>query len=122
MLVKLTSSTSGEMVMLSKHAHPIFEWIGKAGTTRGVFTAEQLPEAIAGLRRAVEEEKLAAKREAEEAQSDRNPARDDETREKRDDDTEETVTLGQRAMPLIRLMEWTLKEKGFITWEAPGDF
>ena len=24
--------------------------------------------------------------------------------------------------PLIRLMEWTLKEGGFILWEAPTDF
>lgn len=25
--------------------------------------------------------------------------------------------LGQRAHPLIKLMEWTYKEEGFILWE-----
>ena len=32
------------------------------------------------------------------------------------------LTLGQRAQPLIHLMEWTLKEGGFIIWEAAEDF
>ena len=32
------------------------------------------------------------------------------------------VHLGQRAQPLINLMEWTHKEGGFILWEAAKDF
>ena len=32
------------------------------------------------------------------------------------------VHLGQRAQPLINLMEWTQKEGGFILWEADKDF
>ena len=47
MLVRLTSNTSGEMIMFAEHAHALFEWMGKESTARGVFTREQLPEAIA---------------------------------------------------------------------------
>ena len=136
MLVRLTSSTSGEIIMFAEHLHALFEWIGKETTARGVFTAEQLPDAIARLRHGVEEERAAAKRLAEEERtnaekdkgSDRARGRDEE--EDESDDGEEKqemepdviVTLGQRAQPLISMMQWTLKEEGFILWEAPGDF
>ena len=140
MLVRFTSSTSGEIIMFAEHAHALFEWIGKETTARGVFTAEQLPEAIDRLRRGVEEEKAAAKRLAEElrANEGKSSMRDDETGEDEengdggddDDDGNEKkkktpkvkVSLGQRAQPLINLMQWTLKEEGFILWEASADF
>lgn len=41
---------------------PLFEWIGKETTARGVFVKEQLPEAIAKLQHGVEEERAEAKR------------------------------------------------------------
>lgn len=115
MLIKLTSNTSGEMIMFAKHARRLFEIIGKECTARGVFTQEQLPQAIASLHYAVDEEKLAAKRLAE----DKAHNRDEENA---DDKNTEQISLGQRAQPLIHLMEWTLKEKGFILWEAQRDF
>ena len=59
MLVRLTSSTSGKMIMFAEHARVLFGWIGKECVARGVFTEEQLPEAIARLRRGAEEEKRA---------------------------------------------------------------
>lgn len=117
MLVKLTSSTSGEVIMFAEHAHHLFEVIGKPCTARGVFSKEQLPDAIAALRRAVEDEKRAAMRASEGQQAEREEGDEDEAKE-----PEELVALGQRAVPLIRLMEWTLKEEGFILWEAPTDF
>lgn len=128
MLVRLTSSTSGEIIMFAEHAHALFEWIGKETTARGVFTKEQLPEAIARLRHGVEEERAAAKRLAEEKRinAEKNKNQDDEEDESDDDERkkepEETVSLGQRAQPLINMMQWTLKEEGFIIWEASRDF
>ena len=59
MLVKLTSNTSGEMIMLAEHVRRLFEIIGKDCTARGVFLTEQLPEAIEKLHRAVNDEKQA---------------------------------------------------------------
>ncbi len=142
MLVRLTSSTSGEIIMFAEHAHALFEWIGKETTARGVFTAEQLPEAIDRLRRGVVEEKAAARRLAEELRANEGKSKmrddkadedeDEESGDGEDDDGEESgskkkaskvrVSLGQRAQPLINLMQWTLKEEGFILWEASADF
>ncbi len=129
MLVRLTSSTSGEIIMFAKHVRALFEWIGKETTARGVFVKEQLPEAIARLQHGVEEERAEAKRLAEEKRAN---AEKDKHRDEEDDgdgdakekeiEPEENISLGQRAQPLINMMEWTLKEEGFILWEAPQDF
>jgi hypothetical protein len=133
MLIKLTSNTSGEIIMFAKHARQLFEIIGKECTARGVFTREQLPEALVNLQRAVDEEKLAARLRADEERAGEAPPHEkkhekkhDKQHEQGDDDAEQKpemqVGLGQRARPLISLMEWTVKEKGFILWEADHDF
>lgn len=119
MLIKLTSNTSGDMIMFAEHAHQLFEIIGKECTASGVFTAEQLPDAIARLHQAVEEEKLAAKHHVEEEHT---AEADDAETDDADEKPEKAVPLGRRAVPLLHLMEWTLKEKGFILWEAAKDF
>jgi hypothetical protein len=121
MLIKLTSSSSGEIIMFAKHARRLFEIIGKECTARGVFTREQLPPAIVSLHHAVDEEKLAAKRLAEEecASEDSENEQDDDGGK---DQAEAKVSLAQRAHPLINLMQWTFKEKGFILWETERDF
>jgi len=128
MLIKLTSNTSGEIVMFAKHARLLFEIIGKECTARGVFTREQLPAALDSLHRAVDEEKLAARLRADELRdADKKPG--DASHDKphdHDEDAQEKaaaqVGLAQRAHPLINLMEWTVKDKGFILWEAEQDF
>ena len=125
MLIKLTSNKAGEMIMLAEHAHSLFKIIGKECTARGVFITEQLPEAIEKLHRAVNDEKQAL-HEAERRMRE-NHEEDEDPEEKAAREEEYMagrigVHLGQRAQPLINLMEWTLKEGGFILWEASKDF
>ena len=129
MLVTMTSSTSGEMVMLAEHLRLLFEKLGKDCTARGIFTLEQLPSAIATLKALVEEDRLAShlyerKREAQAEKIDGNEAEDDDWNKEAEDEApaEMPVWLGQRAAPLLRLMERTLREKGFILWQAERDF
>ena len=128
MLVRLKSSTSGEMIMFAEHAHALWEWMGKEGSAHGVFTTDQLPQAIVRLREGIKEDKLAAKRRAEEArtaeknENESEGENEEDGAKKKDEPTEEPVLLAQRAQPLLNLMEWTCKEEGFITWEASGDF
>lgn len=124
MLVRLSSSTSGEMIMFAEHAHALWEWMGKEGSARGIFTTHQLPRAIMRLRAGIEEEKLAAKRRAEAARAKEELEGNGEADEAEEKEVppEESVSLVQRAHPLLNLMEWTWKEEGFITWEASGDF
>lgn len=108
MLVKFNSSTAGEILMFADAARRLLEIAGKERTARGVFTKEQLPAAIACLRRAVSEEKPLAHEE--------NLDEDEERR------APPPVGLAQRAYPLIELMERTLKDDGYLLWEAPQDF
>jgi hypothetical protein len=114
MLVKFNSSVSGEMIMLADAAKRLLEIIGKERSARGVITTEQLPDALKRLRSAVAEEK-AGKREAGEVDNGY-PDIDDETA------TEPPVGLARRAYPFIEMLDWTLREKGFVLWEAPADF
>lgn len=53
MLVKFTSSTSGQIMMFAQVARQMLEILGKDCNARGVITSEQLPDAIARLRGAV---------------------------------------------------------------------
>ena len=122
MLVRLTSSTSGEMIMFAEHAHLLFEIIGKESTARGVFAKAQLDDSIRKLKQAVHEEKLALQEAAQQA---REAGSEHDEQEKNDEEHQAGrlgISLGQRATPLIHLMEWTLKEEGFILWEADKDF
>lgn len=114
MLVTFNSSVSGEMLMLADAAKRLLEIIGKECTARGVITAEQLPAALASLRRAVAEEK-AGQREAGTVDNGY-PDLDDEKA------TEPVVGLARRAYPFIEMLEWTQREDGFVLWEAPQDF
>ena len=117
--------------MFARHARSLFEVIGKECTARGVFTFEQLPAALARLYQAVDEEKLAAKLLADEERAGKAKpkpeAHADAEGEARDASADERqaearISLGQRARPLINLMEWTVREQGFILWEAAQDF
>ncbi len=124
MLVRFTSSTSGEMVMFAHHARELFEIIGKECTQRGVFLWEQLPEAIALLHGAVDQEKLAeklakmSKDDKDKGTAEAESEMDFEAKEI----AENKIALGRRAHPLIHFMELTQKEKGFILWETEGNF
>ena len=123
MLVRLTSKTSGEMIMFAEHARRLFEIVGKECTARGVFTTEQLPAAIARLRQAVQDDRQAQQ------SGERQDQRDGVDEREEDEEHAEArkagrigVSLGQRAQPLINLLEWTQKEGGFVLWEAEHDF
>ena len=114
MLVRFNSSASGEMLMLVDSARSLLEIIGKERTARGVITVDQLPEALERLRRAVAEEK-AGQREAGVVDNGY-PDIDDET------SVEPPVGLARRAHPFIEMLEWTLRDEGFVLWEAAQDF
>ena len=130
MLVRLTSSTSGEVIMRADHLRRLFEIIGKECSARGVFTLPQLPEAILKLHQAIEEDKrlvLEAECKAREEGETVNEAEDvpedeDVSAEEKIKAEFENVHLSQRAYPLIHMMELTQNEDGYILWNADRDF
>ena len=104
MLVKFYSSAAGNLILFAEPAARLLHALGKECTARGVFTAEQLPAAVATL------DSLIHRSEAPP------PAREAE------DEESLPVDLARRAVPLLKLLRHTLAEEGYVTWEAPQDF
>jgi hypothetical protein len=114
MLVTFNSSTSGQILMFADAARRLFNIVGKEGTARGVFTAEQLPGAIEKLKNAVAAEKASAAQNVK-PQDAGDPGDEEKAKNA-------GIGLAQRAHPLIELMERTHQEEGFVMWEAASDF
>ncbi len=110
MLVKFHSNVAGELFMFAPVARALLDILGKRADARGVITAEQLLSAIERLQQAVA---VGGERPL--------PAGDGATRTP-DDAPATSVSLAQRAFPLIDLMQRTQREDGFILWQAPQDF
>lgn len=109
MLVTFTSSETGELLMFAEAAKPLLESMGKATTARGVFTRAEMIAAAAALRKAVEGTAV--------------PPADDEL-DAEGKKKEPVVGLGQRAWPLIDMLERTGRgaPDANIVWQAASDF
>lgn len=110
MLVRFLSSETGEILMFAEAARPLLQALGKATTARGTFTQAEMAGAAQALRDAVKRAETPP------------PVDDelDETGKKK----EPVVAMGQRAWPLIDMLERTGRAgpKANIVWEASADF
>ncbi|RTL51346.1 MAG: DUF1840 domain-containing protein [Rhodocyclaceae bacterium] len=104
MIITFRSPASGDVIMFGDVAKHMMQLMGKAVTDEGIVTVEQLPDAIARLRAAVDADKAA-----------RTGAQDDES-ETKETGMAAAVSLTQRAVPLLELLEWSLKKKKPVTW------
>lgn len=111
MLVRFYSSETGELLMFAEVAKNLLQAIGKATTARGTFTQAEMAGAAAALRLAVKG-------------ADVPPPDDDEVEDEGVRKKEPVVALGQRAWPLIDMLERTSRggAKANIIWEAASDF
>ena len=105
MLIIFKSPASGDVIMFGKNGKEMLEVLGKdKDDAKGIFTVEQLPAAIDTLKAAIAADKA--------RQS-----------EQPDDEDEQDVKPGgggvsffQRAVPLLELLERSLKDKVPVTW------
>lgn len=115
MLIAFRSKAATEILMLVEHARVVLELSGKAGNvaaeSRGTFTVEQLPAAIVALEQAVAAVPVAAQNDAADASTE-------------DDATEDTgsasrvsVSLRQRAFPLLDMLRSAQKKAVTVSWE-----
>ena len=111
MIVTFQSPASGDVIMFGDVAQRMMKLMGKDVTDKGIVTVEQLPEAIARLKAAIEEDKQqrAGKRDDDLPQTE--PDRSGSAQSSRP-----FVTLTQRAVPLLELLEWSLKKKKPVVW------
>lgn len=111
MLIKFTSNVSGSVLMMGEHALSVLEAAGKKFEdgilpVRGVFTAQQLPAAIAALQEAI---------------SDAPPLNDDVNEDDPDapkiNPLNKAVSFKQRAYPLYEMLIEAQKQEEDVMWE-----
>ncbi len=105
MLIIFKSPASGDVIMFEKNGKEMLTVLGKdPSDPKGIVTVEQLPAAITTLKAAIEADKA---KKAEQPD---------------DDKADEPKTPGgvvsffQRAVPLLELLERSLKDKVPVTW------
>ena len=108
MLIIFKSPASGDVIMFEKNGKEMLGVLGKdPADAKGIVTVEQLPGAIAAVKAAIESDKTRLAEQAREA------AAPDE------DDAKPSgggVSFFQRAVPLLELLERSLKDKVPVTW------
>jgi hypothetical protein len=94
-------------MMFGDVAHTLMEIMGKDPGDKGIVTVEQMPDAIARLKAAVAQDK------AEKPIVDHDERIFEKTPE---GGKREYVSLARRAVPLIELLEFSLKEGEPVVW------
>jgi hypothetical protein len=107
MLIVFKSKAAGDVMMFGDVAYALMEIMGKPPEAKGIVTVEQLPAAIARLKAAVAQDK------AEKPVVDHDERIFEKTPE---GGKREYVSLARRAVPLIELLEYSLKEEVPVTW------
>ncbi|HTY98379.1 MAG TPA: DUF1840 domain-containing protein [Rhodocyclaceae bacterium] len=109
MIVTFRSKASGDVIMFGDVAKRMMEIMGKEYTEQGIVTVEQLPGAIARLKAAIAEDKAS-----------RAGVVDDDDDEPRQEaapgGSRPFVALAVRAVPLVELLEYSLKEETPVVW------
>ena len=104
MLIIFKSPASGDVIMFQKNGQDMLTVLEKdKDAPKGIFTVEQLPEAIARLRAAIEIDKARSRVQPED---DEDPL----------PGTPIPVNFFQRAVPLLELLERSLKDQVPVTW------
>lgn len=112
MLITFKSRASSDVMMFGNIALEILEIMGKGRDMKGIITVEDLPDAIARLAKAAEENRAVVR--AHQAELDAHIATLDD--EQAIADAKSVVHLCQRAVPLIELLKYSLKAEMPVTW------
>ena len=109
MLITFKSATGADVIMFGDIARKLVAIVGKDPQDgKGIVTVEQLPDAIARLRAAIDEDKA---RHAGHAQDEDEDEPDPERR-----GMAAPVSLAQRAWPLLDLLQLSQKEGVPVVW------
>jgi hypothetical protein len=108
MIVTFKSAASADVIYFGDVAKRMMELMGKEPGDKGIVTVEQLPDAIAQLRAAIAADK----------ERHRRHVLDDEpgTEAAENGGSRPHVSLTQRALPLLAMLEESLAEKKPVVW------
>lgn len=107
-IVTFKSAACADVIYFGDVAQRLMALMGKDAGPKGIVTVEQLPEAIARLKAALEEDRERHLRLV------RDEVRGTETAE--GGGTRPAVSLTQRALPLLALLEQSLAERKPVVW------
>lgn len=109
MLYEFKSRATGSVIMTKPVAEWILKIVGKAPGATGIVTVEQMPAAVAALRKAIDEEREALR------EQEAGGASADAPQEAGTQDAY-PVSLAQRAYPFIEMLEAAHKAGKDVTW------
>lgn len=109
MIVTFRSKAAGDVIMFGDVAKRMMEIMGKEFSEQGIVTVEQLPGAIGRLKAAIAADKAARVGEPEEDE-------DEPRLEAAPGGARPFVALAVRAIPLLELLEYSLKEETPVVW------
>ncbi|MDP2132232.1 MAG: DUF1840 domain-containing protein [Sulfuritalea sp.] len=112
MIVTFQSPASGDVIMFGDVAQRMMKLMGKEPADKGIVTVEQLPDAIARLKAAIEEDK----QQRAGLQDEDLPQTEPDRSRGSASGSRPFVTLTQRAVPLLELLEWSLKKQKPVVW------
>jgi len=106
MLITFKSGAAADVIMFGDAAKHLLRVLGKdPNDETGIVTVEQLPDAIAALKSAIDEDK-----------HHHDDVNVNETEEDAPRGMGAPVRFSQRAWPLLDMLEYSLKEHKPVTW------
>ena len=103
MLVIFKTKAFGDITMFGDVAVRLLKLMGHSGTVPSAFKPEDIPAALQRLKKAVAEDDAST---AGQGKGDTQ------------DDDDEPVSLRNRALPLIQLLEAAEKEQEYVMWDS----
>lgn len=107
-IVTFKSAATADVIYFGDVAKRMMELMGKDPDAKGIVTVEQLPEAIARLKAAIAADKERHRRLVQEEEHGNEAAEGGGTRP--------AVSLTQRALPLLEMLEESLAAKKPVMW------
>jgi Domain of unknown function (DUF1840) len=107
-LYKFKSKATGDLIMLEPAGRRILQLIGKEASAQGIIEPNDMPAAIAALQQAIAQE------EAHQKEMQAQAAQDTSTDEP--PSSAETISLKQRALPFIDMLQRAHAENKDIVW------
>ncbi|HZV55898.1 MAG TPA: DUF1840 domain-containing protein [Rhodocyclaceae bacterium] len=105
-MIIFRSDAAADIMMFDDVAKRMMAIMGKEYAPRGIITVEQLPEAIARLKAAIAEDRARHAGEYDTPETEETPGGGQRA----------YVGLAQRAVPLMELLEYSLKDEKPVLW------
>lgn len=108
MIITFRSQAAGDVIMFGDVAKRMMEIMGKEPVDKGIVTVEQLPDAIARLKAAIAADKA--------GRAGKTDGDLPSTEQAEGGGNRPFVSLTQRAVPLVEMLELSLKKGKAVVW------